>query len=294
MTTTPLLHVNDLQYTYPGAGQPAISGLTLSIPAGKKSVLLGRNGCGKSTLFLHANGLCRPEHGEIYWQGKPVSYDRRSLLALRRDVGLVLQDPEQQLVAGTVAEDISYGLCNQGLPDREVKEMVKAALDQFQLTELADRPLHQLSLGQKKRVSLAGVMVLAPKLLLLDEPTAYLDPAQTRRLIDQLERIHQEGTAILMATHDLELAWSWADWVFVMENGRLVMQGEPQDVLVCADQLEALQLGVPQIVALWQALPDAWKSRIPESAIPRTIEEWKMRLNEMVKQEERPGYLLSR
>lgn len=294
MTTTPLMQVNNLRYTYPGASRPAISDLTLAIPAGKKSVLLGRNGCGKSTLFLHANGLCRPEKGEVHWKGQPVSYDKRSLLALRRDVGLVLQDPEQQLVAGTVAEDISYGLCNQGLSDQEVKAKVTAALEQFQLTELADRPLHQLSLGQKKRVSLAGVMVLQPQLLLLDEPTAYLDPSQTRRLMAQLEQIHREGTAILMATHDLELAWSWADWVFVMDNGRLVMQGKPQDVLVDAEQLEALQLGLPQMVALWQALPDALRNVMPMSAIPRSVEEWKRQLAESFNRIEKPGSLLNK
>ncbi|MGO0059661.1 energy-coupling factor ABC transporter ATP-binding protein [Brevibacillus fluminis] len=295
MTTTTLLQATGLHYTYPGAKEPAIRDLTLSVPAGKKSVLLGRNGCGKSTLFLAANGLCRPDAGTVFWRGKPVAYDRRSLLALRRDVGLVLQDPEQQLVAGTVAEDISYGLCNQGLPDYEVKEKVQAALERFQLTELADRPLHQLSLGQKKRVSLAGVMVLSPQLLLLDEPTAYLDPSQTRRLIEELEQIHQAGTAILMATHDLELAWSWADWVFVMENGRLVMQGEPHEVLVSAEELKALQLGVPQMVALWQALPDRWKEQMTDCDIPRSIDEWRAQLAVFdSRKNEEPGYLLER
>jgi cobalt/nickel transport system ATP-binding protein len=242
-----LLEFEQVDYTYPGAQQSALNGLTLRIPANKRCALIGQNGCGKTTLFLLANGLYKPHKGSIKWQKKPLKYDRQSLMKLRQQVGLVFQDPEQQLVASTVEEDISYGLCNLGLPTGEIKQRVEQALVEFGLTELAERPVHHLSLGQKKRVSIADVMVLKPELLLLDEPTAYLDRLHTRNLMATLKKIHTTGTTILMATHDLDLVYRWADWIFVMDQGQLVIEGKPQDVFTQRDVLEDLQLGVPLI-----------------------------------------------
>ncbi|MBG1243670.1 energy-coupling factor ABC transporter ATP-binding protein [Nostoc sp. NZL] len=242
-----LLEFEQLHYTYPGAQQLALNGLNLRIPFHKRCALIGQNGCGKTTLFLLANGLYKPHKGKVSWQGKPLQYDRQSLIKLRQQVGLVFQDPEQQLVASTVEEDISYGLCNLGLPTGEIKQRVEQALVEFGLTELAQRPVHHLSLGQKKRVSIADVMVLKPELLLLDEPTAYLDKLHTRNLMTTLKKIHADGTTILMATHDLDLVYRWADWIFVMDRGQLVMEGKPQDVFTQREVLEDLQLGVPLI-----------------------------------------------
>lgn len=242
-----LLEFEQVDYTYAGSSQPALQGLTLRIPPGKRCALIGQNGCGKTTLFLLANGLYRPQQGMVRWQGEPLKYDRASLMALRQQVGLVFQDPEQQLVASTVEEDISYGLCNLGLPDDEIAQRVGGAIAAFGLTDLVDRPVHHLSLGQKKRVSLADVMVMQPKLLLLDEPTAYLDRRHTRDLMVKLKQIWAAGTTILMATHDLDLVYEWADWVFVVDRGQLVLEGTPQDVFIHRDLLETLHLGVPQV-----------------------------------------------
>ncbi|MEA5569040.1 ABC transporter ATP-binding protein [Anabaena sp. UHCC 0399] len=242
-----LLEFQQVYYSYPGTQQSALNGITLRIPSGKKCALIGKNGCGKTTLFLLANGLYKPQKGVISWQGQPLEYDRRSLMSLRQKIGLIFQNPEQQLVASTVEEDISYGLCNLGLPTVEIQQRVEQALIEFELTELAQRPVHHLSLGQKKRVSLADVMVLKPELLLLDEPTAYLDRPQTRNLIAILKKIHTSGTTILMATHDLDFVYSWADWIFVMDEGKLVLEGQPQELFAQRDILEQLQLGLPLI-----------------------------------------------
>lgn len=242
-----LLEFEQVHYTYLGTQQSALNGLTLRIPAQKRCALIGQNGCGKTTLFLLANGLYKPNKGSVYWQGNSLKYDRNSLMKLRQKVGLIFQDPEQQLVASTVEEDISYGLCNLGLPEVEIQQRVEQALVEFDLTELAQRPVHHLSLGQKKRVSIADVMVLRPELVLLDEPTAYLDKLHTRNLMATLKKIHAAGTTILMATHDLDLVYRWADWIFVMDRGRLVLEGKPQDVFTQRDILEELQLGVPLI-----------------------------------------------
>ncbi|OYE01675.1 energy-coupling factor ABC transporter ATP-binding protein [Nostoc sp. 'Peltigera membranacea cyanobiont' 232] len=242
-----LLEFEQVYYTYPVAQQSALNGLTLKIPSGKRCALIGQNGCGKTTLFLLANGLYKPNSGIVRWRGEPLSYNRNYLSSLRQKVGLVFQDPEQQLVASTVEEDISYGLCNLGLPESEIKDRVEQALIEFGLTALAERPVHHLSLGQKKRVSIADVMVLRPELLVLDEPTAYLDIKHTRNLIATMKKIHQDGTTLLMATHDLDLVYRWADWVFVMDKGRLMIEGKPQDVFSQRQLLSELELGVPFI-----------------------------------------------
>jgi len=252
-----LLEFEQVGYTYAGSPQPALQSLTLRIPAGKRCALIGQNGCGKTTLFLLANGLYRPQKGVVHWQGAPLRYDRTSLTTLRQKVGLVFQDPEQQLVASTVEEDISYGLCNLGLPDAEVNQRVGEAIAAFNLSDLAARPVHHLSLGQKKRVSIADVMVLKPDLLLLDEPTAYLDQLHTRDLMAKLRQIHESGTTIVMATHDLDLAYCWADWVFILDKGRLILEGTPQDVFAQRDLLEKLQLGVPLVFDVLDKVAEA-------------------------------------
>lgn len=257
-----LLEFQQVYYSYSGTEKPALHDITLRIPQGKKCALIGKNGCGKTTLFLLSNGLYKPQKGLISWQGQPFKYDRRSLMSLRQKIGLIFQNPEQQLVASTVEEDISYGLCNLGLPTIEIQQRVEQALIEFELTELAEKPVHHLSLGQKKRVSLADVMVLKPELLLLDEPTAYLDRPQTRNLIDILKKIHTGGTTILMATHDLDFVYSWADWIFVMDEGKLVLEGKPQDLFAQRDILEQLQLGLPLIYEILFA-----DGRIPEGSV---------------------------
>lgn len=275
--TSALLEFKNVYYTYPGVRQPALKGLTLSIPAGKKSVLIGQNGSGKSTLLFLADGLYKPQQGAIQWRSQPLNYDSHSLNQWRRRIGLAFQDPEQQLVAGTVAEDISYGLCNLQLPKSEIEHRVKQTLADFKLEELASRPLHHLSLGQKRRVALAGVMALKPELLLLDEPTAYLDSLQTRNLLLELERIDAAGTTVVIATHDLDFAYQWADWVFILHQGQRVMEGEAQEVFMQREILQELEIGVPLLWEVWDTLSSR-RNVDKNLPFPRTIAQLRERL----------------
>lgn len=247
---TSLLAFEQVSYRYPCSSKPALQDLSLTIPPGRRCALLGQNGSGKTTLFRLANGLYRPQRGLVRWRGQPVQYDRPGLSHLRQQVGLVFQNPEQQLVAATVAEDLSYGLCNLGLPEVEIERRVAQALVDFQLQDLADSPVNYLSLGQKKRVAIADVMILRPQLLLLDEPTAYLDPRGTQELITQLDQIYASGTTIVMASHNLDFVYQWADWVVVMNAGQVVMAGTPDQVFAQRDRLFELQLGIPLAIAL--------------------------------------------
>jgi cobalt/nickel transport system ATP-binding protein len=265
-----LLEFEDVDYRYPLATAPALQGLSLRLPKHKKTALIGQNGCGKSTLFLIADGLAKPDRGIVTLDNVPLTFDRAALKRWRQRVGLVFQDPEQQLVAPTVAADISYGLCNQGLPESEVAAKVMQTLADFDLESLAMSPLQHLSLGQKKRVSIAGVMALQPELLLLDEPTAYLDPVQTRNLLIELDAIAKLGTTLLIATHDLDFVYQWADWILVMERGRLIAEGETLAVFNRLQSLPDFSLGMPILWQVWSRL----SAQMPAVPVPRSIDEF--------------------
>ncbi len=267
-----LLEFQDVHYSYPMAESPTIDGLSFRLPTGKNTALIGQNGCGKSTLFLLADGLCQPSRGVIQLDQTPLTFDRTALNRWRQRVGLVFQDPEQQLVAPTVAADISYGLYNQGLLEAEVASKVIKTLADFNLEDLAMSPLQHLSLGQKKRVSIAGVMALQPELLLLDEPTAYLDPIQTRNLLTELESIAKLGTTLLIATHDLDFVYQWADWVLVMNEGRLLMEGATLEVFDRLQNMPGFELGMPLLWEMWQALSPQMQQ---QQAAPRSMAEFR-------------------
>ncbi|AFY96695.1 energy-coupling factor ABC transporter ATP-binding protein [Chamaesiphon minutus] len=265
-----LLEFQDIYYSYPMATAPTLQGLSLRLPKYKKTALIGQNGCGKSTMFLIADGLVKPDRGVVTLDNLPLSFDRAALKRWRQRVGLVFQDPEQQLVAPTVAADISYGLYNQGLSEAKVAAKVTQTLSDFNLKNLAMSPLQHLSLGQKKRVSIAGVMALKPDLLLLDEPTAYLDPVQTRNLLTELESIAKLGTTLLIATHDLDFVYQWADWVLVMERGRLIAEGETITVFTQLQSMPDFALGMPILWQMWSRFAD----KMPSVPAPRSIDEF--------------------
>lgn len=273
MDNPSLLELKNVSYRYPGQSHRVFEQLSLKIQPHQKTAILGHNGSGKSTLFLLMTGLYPVDRGTIFWQGNALNYDRQTLKQWRQNVGLAFQNPEHQLVAGTVAEDISYGLCNLKLSKPEIYYRVEQAIADFQLTDIAHTPLHHLSLGQKRRVALAGVMVLNPQLLLLDEPTAYLDPQQRQTLLQELHKIAQKGTAIAIATHNLDFAYQWADWFIILNQGKLILEGNAQTVFSQQKLLTKIGLGVPTLWEAWHSLPTSFRPQVRQ--IPRTLEEWK-------------------
>ncbi|HEY2784316.1 MAG TPA: ABC transporter ATP-binding protein, partial [Fimbriiglobus sp.] len=232
--TEPPLDVCNASYQYSG-GSTGLDGASLTFLPGEKVALLGPNGCGKTTLLLHLCGVLRPRSGEIRLFGRPVEYSKAGLRDLRRVVGTVLQDADEQLFAGTVYQDVSFGPVNLGLPEADVCERVDAALKSLGITDLADRPPSRLSLGQKKRAALAGIVAMRPKVIVLDEPTAGLDPAGVVELLDILDRLQRDGTTIAFATHDVDLAYRSADRVAVMNRGRVDAVGRPVEVFFQPD-----------------------------------------------------------
>ncbi|MFN4280613.1 energy-coupling factor ABC transporter ATP-binding protein [Thermosynechococcus sp.] len=277
--SVPLLEFQQVEFRYPHTPAPVLQNCSFTLEAGQRVALLGLNGSGKSTLFYLAAALYRRDRGEIYWQGQRLVYQPDRLRQWRQRIGLALQDPEQQLVAATVAEDISYGLCNLDLPRAEIEARLHQTLLDFDLVDLADRPLHHLSLGQKRRVALAGVMALAPTLLLLDEPTTYLDYQQRQQLHQTLENIHRQGTTIVIATHDLDFVYGWADWIMVLVKGQIVVSDRAQRVFAQWPTL-APHLGIPVLLDLWQQCPAAWRRNQPLPRTPAAIAQiWQRNLS---------------
>ena len=251
--TAPLLAVDGLEYRYPG-GVVALRDLNLQIHKGRKLAILGANGSGKTTLLLHLNGTFRPTSGEIRLDGQPAGYDRRSLSHWRRRVGLVLQEPDDQLFAATVEQDVSFGPLNLGLSEAETRERVSEALEALRITPLAQRATHTLSFGQKKRAAIAGILAMRPEVLVLDEPTAGLDTHGVTHLLGVLRQLHEAGATLVFSTHDVELAYSWADEVAVFQEGTVRIQGETTAVLGDRELLHRARLRPPLLLEVAQAL----------------------------------------
>ncbi|WP_309059743.1 ATP-binding cassette domain-containing protein [Streptomyces sp.] len=192
-------------------GPPVLTGLDFEVREGRALALLGRNGSGKTTLMRLLSGGLRPHSGKLTVGGRAVRYDRKGLTRLRTTVQLVVQDPDDQLFAASVGQDVSFGPLNLGLPDAEVRARVAQALAALDITALADRPTHLLSYGQRKRTAIAGAVAMRPRVLILDEPTAGLDPDGQERLLATLDGLRENGTTVVMATHDVDLALRWAD-----------------------------------------------------------------------------------
>lgn len=225
-----VLEFNQLYYRFPGADKPALNGATLTLTRGKKIVLVGRNGSGKSTLLLHANGILKPESGEVRVLGRPLQYSRKGLVSARQQVGLIFQNPDDQLFSASVEQDISFGAVNLGLTDEEVRDRVASVAAMCEITDLLDRPTHALSGGQKMRVAIAGVLTMNPQVILADEVTAGLDPWMRIHVLESFDRLVKQGVVVLFATHDLNIARFWADEVAVMENGQVTTVGLPTQV----------------------------------------------------------------
>lgn len=256
MGSTMLLQTIDLSYRYPqneallraargSLRTTALSHVSLDIAAGARIALLGANGSGKSTLMLHCNGTLRPDQGHICLDGQTAGYTKKELRAWRARVALVFQDPDQQIFAGTVAQDISFGPMNLELAREEVAERVRQAMADLGLEDFADWPPHLLSHGQRKRVALAGALAMHPEILLLDEPTAGLDPQGCEALLVALERESARGTTQILSTHDLDFALEWAHTAVILHEGEILASGEPAQLLSQADLMRTAHLRVP-------------------------------------------------
>ncbi|MCL2747352.1 MAG: energy-coupling factor transporter ATPase [Oscillospiraceae bacterium] len=257
----PILQAEHLSYTY-GAGTPferqALDDVSLSLEEGEFLGIIGHTGSGKSTLAQHLNGLLRPTAGRVLFRGRDIWANPRDARKIRFSVGLVFQYPEYQLFEETVARDIAFGPRNMGVPDAEIGERVAQSMALAGLSsDLADKSPFELSGGQRRRAAIAGVIAMAPDVLVLDEPTAGLDPQGRREILDHIRLYHEtRGSAVVLVSHNMEDIARYASRIAVLKRARLWMEGAPRDIFSRAGELEEAGLSPPPVTRVMQALRD--------------------------------------
>ena len=252
----PIIKTEQLTFRYTteeGVAPTVLDELSLSIQPGTFVAVLGHNGSGKSTLAKHFNAILLPSGGKVYVGGVDTA-DENRLLDVRRQVGMVFQNPDNQIVASVVEDDVAFGPENLGVPPEEIRERVDAALKAVGMTEFIHHAPHLLSGGQKQRVAIAGVLAMRPKCVVLDEPTAMLDPVGRREVMSTILELKEKfGITLVLITHHMDEA-AQADRLVVMHDGRIVADGRPAEVFQNVDGLRALGLEVPETVALMHEL----------------------------------------
>jgi len=262
------IDMQDVQYRYPD-GSVALDGIDLQVGRGERAVVLGANGAGKSTLLAVMCGVLQPSQGTI--KILETKLTRKTTRRLRASIGLVFQEPDNQLFMPTLWEDVAFGPLNMGLSAREVESRVDEALDVVGLADLRDKPPHHLSVGEKKRAAIATVLAMHPKILVLDEPTAHLDPKSRADFIAFLARLHAKGNLTLItATHDVESVPYFADRAYVLSRGHLVAAGTVSEVFANPDLLAQAHLAPPMVTQLFQQVPTI-VNRVADEPLPLTI-----------------------
>ena len=251
------ISVENLSYSYPGVddtpGIAVFEDLNLTIEQGSFVAVLGSNGCGKSTLAKHFNSILLPCGGNVYVYGMDTA-DEEKLMDVRRSVGMVFQNPDNQIVANVVEEDVAFGPENLGIASPVIRKRVDASLKQVGMSAFASHAPHLLSGGQKQRVAIAGIIAMEPKCIVLDEPTAMLDPRGRREVIDTISKLNQEkGITVVLITHHMDEA-AQAQRVVVLSEGKVAADGTPREVFSQVDVLHALRLAAPETVELCNEL----------------------------------------
>jgi biotin transport system ATP-binding protein len=257
-----MIKISNIFYQYDGAGNPTLNDVSLEIKAGEYVALAGPNGCGKTTLIRQLNALNRPDRGVVTVDGLDTSVPANHK-EIRRLVGMIFQNPDNSIVGMTVEEDIAFGPGNLHRPPLEIRRQVSEIMESLGLQSLASRAPHTLSGGEKRLVSLAGVLIMNPRYIAFDEPTAYLDPESRRRVLQMMARLHREGIGIIHITHDVT-DMADADRLLVMDKGRIIQDGPPREILFQMAGKRNAPVSLPPIMELihhlksrgWQLAPD--------------------------------------
>ena len=273
-----VVEAEQLSYTYEGNEKKALDGISLKLKKGRKTAFMGGNGSGKSTLFLCMNGILKPQEGRMLINGSPVEYTRKGLLDVRRKVGIVFQEPDNQLFSASVFQEISFGILNLGVDEERAEKEVEEVIKKMGITPFRDRPAHTLSGGQKKLVAIADILVMHPEVLILDEPAASLDPKHRKLVRDIIGQLSDSGLTILMATHDVDYAYAWADEIVLLHEGKVLRQGTPRQV--CGDEKAMEQANLEQPAVMWLYRKLLRRGVIgPEGEPPKTIEDLERRIS---------------
>lgn len=250
---TPILEVRDLCHRYPHLEANALDRVNLKVYRGERVAVLGANGAGKSTFFKHLNGILRPLSGEVLIKGEKIT--KKNVRMCRETVGIVFQDPDDQVLAPSVEEDVAFGPINMGLSREEVEARVKEALKMVGLTGLEERAPHHLSGGQKKLVAIAGILAMRPEVIVLDEPTAGLDPLTSARVLELIMKMNRElGITLLLSTHNVDVVPYFAERILVLHHGKLEADGSPDEIFNDPELLRKAHLSLPRVAEVFEML----------------------------------------
>ena len=265
----PIIQTEEITFSYSSRQtHPSLDKVSLTIDRGVRTVILGANGAGKSTLFYHFNGIFKPKKGKVLFNGQPLDYSKDALRDLRSKISVVVQNPDEQIFSATVEEDIAFGPMNCGMERDEIEKRIQQSLFKVDMEEYRKRPTIQLSYGQRKRIALAGALAIDPEVLVLDEPTAGLDSKMSQEVIELAEQLCVKGTTVIISTHDVDLAYAWAEEIHVLRNGKLVYSGEPEPFFSQPDQVALAGLALPHTFSVNDSV-ERIKGNPPEP-YPRT------------------------
>ena len=249
-----VIQAENLSYSYEENDRKALDGLSVRIGRGRKVAFMGSNGSGKSTFFLCLNGILRPDEGRVLIDGEPVSYTRKGLLDVRKKVGIVFQEPDNQLFSASVFQEISFGILNLGVDEETARREVEKVIRELEITPFQNRPAHALSGGQKKQVAIADILVMHPEIMILDEPASALDAAHTKKVHELIRGLTEQGITVLMSLHDIDYAWAWADEIVLMHEGKVMKQGTPREVCEDEEALKKAGLARPGVLRIYEKL----------------------------------------
>ena len=267
------LETKNLSFTYPD-GTQALRNVNIQIKKGEKIAILGPNGAGKSTLFSLFYGLSEPTSGHVEIDGEKIVFERDELLKVRQKVGIVFQDPNDQLFAPTVKEDEAFGPMNLGLEYDEVKRRIAESLEMVGMSGFEDKTPHHLSGGQQKRVAIAGIVAMRPDIMILDEPTAGLDPEGVDKVLDILNNLNKEGISIVISSHDIEMVNEFADKIYVLYDGEIIASGDKHEIFSDKELLKKAHLKAPVTTEiLYKLKENGLNVNTEKLSIEETVEE---------------------
>lgn len=247
-----MINIEELHYEYED-GTKALDNINMDLSKGNVIGVIGANGSGKSTLFLNILGLIKPKRGRVKYNGKKLKYNKRFLREYRKDVSIVFQDPEKQIFYSRVYDDIAFALRNLGVKEEEIERRVVKALEKVKALDLKDKPTHFLSYGQKKRVAIAGVLVMDTKILLLDEPTSGLDPYMTKKIKKIVNELSKEKKLVI-SSHDMDFIYEICDYIYILNKGKIEGQGIPREIFLQTELIENALLEKPWLVKIHENL----------------------------------------
>ena len=249
-----LLEADHINYSYSRKGPKVLDDMCMKIEEGKKTAIMGCNGAGKSTLFSVLNALYKPDKGRVLFRGKPLTYRHKDIIKMRSEVSILFQNPNDMMFKPYVEQDVAYGPENMRLPKEEVQQRVQEALFAVGMEDYAKSPIMKLSYGQRKRVTLAGVLAMRPSVIIMDEPTAGLDPQMAYEVMEIAEQMHSSGVTVIMSSHDTDLTYSWADELRVLHGGKCMYSGEPEPFYSDYESVQKAGLLLPTVFMMNRTL----------------------------------------